>query len=308
MGKDRRRPLLPAALLCVVAGVLPGSAAAQSVIDFREDLDFDRPEAWAMKYFSSATLFTGLGVPERRPAGSIELGLETGWLPSLSEEERRVGFYGTKVEDLNKTAVFGRPRLTVGLPAAFTLTLGYVPPVEVGGTRPNLVSLALGRPLVEARSWRLGARLFAQAGEIEADITCDRDTAAAGDDPVANPFRCEAPSRDQVKLRYAGLDLGGSYTAGAEGKLEPYGSVAVAFLDPEFQVDARYNGLIDRTLQTTDGTTYSFALGARYAASEALRLSAEAFYTPLTLVRRPEGAKENQDFFNLRFLVTYRVR
>lgn len=304
-----RSPPLLLALLCL----LPVHAGAQSVIDFREDLDFDRPEAWALKYFSGATLFTGLGVPERRPAGSVELGLEAGWIPSLSEEERRVGFNGTKVEDLNKTPVFARPRLTVGLPAAFSLTLGYVPPVEVGGARPNLVSLALGRPLVERqgkgnRAWRLGFRVFGQTGEIEADITCDRGAVEAGDDPVGNPFQCEEPSHDRVKLRYLGFDLGGSFEAGTAGRLEPYGSVLVSFLDPEMQVNARYSGLIDRTLQVTEGTLYALTVGARYAVSDAAGLVAEAFYSPLTIVRQPGGEKENQDFFNIRVLVSYRVR
>lgn len=302
----RRRLLLAAALFCLAAGAPP--AAAQSVIDFREDLDFDRPEAWAMKYFSSATQLTGLGVPERLPAGAVELGLEGGWVPSLSAEERRVGFYGTKVEDLNKTPVFGRARVIVGLPAAFSLTLGYVPPIEVGGTKPNLVALALGRPLVERETWRLGLRLYGQGGEIEADLTCDSDTVAAGDDPVANPFLCEEPSRDRVTLRYAGLELGGAFATGGKRKLEIYGAVAATYLDPEFQVDARYNNLVDRTLQVTDGTTYSLAVGARGALSQAVRLTFEAFYTPLTLVRRPDAEKEHQDFFNLRLLVTYRVR
>ncbi len=297
------------ALLCL----LPVETDAQSVIDFREELDFDRPEAWALKYFSGATLFTGLGVPERRQAGSVELGLEAGWVPSLSEEERRVGFNGTKVEDLNKTPVFARPRLTVGLPAAFSLTLGYVPPVEVGGARPNLVSLALGRPLIErqrkgSRAWRLGARVFGQTGEIEADITCDRGAVEAGDDPVGNPFQCEEPSRDRVKLRYLGFDLGGSFEAGAAGRLEPYGSVMVSFLDPEMQIDARYSGLVDRTLQVTDGTIYALTAGARYAVSEKAGLVAEAFYSPLTIVRRAGEEKANQDLFNVRVLVSYRLR
>ena len=302
-----RRPTLLASLVLCLASALP-PVAAQSVIDFREDLDFDRPEAWAMKYFSSATQLSGLGIPERLPAGAVEVGLEAGWIPSLSEQERRVGFYGTKVEDLNKTPVFARPRLTVGLPAAFSITLAYVPPVEVGGAKPNLVSLAIGRPLLESGPWRLGFRLYGQGGDIEADITCDSDTVAAGDDPVENPFLCEEPSRDRVTLRYAGLDLGGAYTTRGKRKVEVYGAVAATYLDPEFQVNARYSNLIDRTLQVTDGTTYSLTVGARGALSQAVRLSVEAFYTPLTLVRRPDAEKENQDFFNLRLLVTYRVR
>ena len=82
----------------------------------------------------------------------------------------------------------------------------------------------------------------------------------------------------------------------------------VSFLDPEMQMDARYSGLVNRTLQVTDGTIYALTAGARYAVSDAAGLVAEAFYSPLTLVRRPGGEKENQDFFNIRVLVTYRLR
>src|SRR4051812_10563314 len=71
-----------------------------------QHLDFDRPEAWALKYFASATLMNGLQPPEplfeRRATGSVTLGLEAGWLPRLNTERARVGFTGKKEEDLNK--------------------------------------------------------------------------------------------------------------------------------------------------------------------------------------------------------------
>ncbi|MBM4258521.1 MAG: hypothetical protein FJ147_21815 [Deltaproteobacteria bacterium] len=41
-----------------------------------EDLDSDRPEAWAMNYFSSVSLLAGLGTPFSREPGSIEIGAE----------------------------------------------------------------------------------------------------------------------------------------------------------------------------------------------------------------------------------------
>lgn len=300
-----RRTIAAAAALWLV---IAAAAVAQPVLEVREDLDFDRPEAWAMKYFASVTLFTGFGAPERLPPGAVEVALEAGWVPSLSEEERRVGFYGTKVEDLNKTSAFGRGRLIVGLPAAFSLTLGWVPPIEVGGMEPNLFAVALGRPLYEGQRFRLGARLFAQGGTVEGDITCDRDTVAAGDDPRRNPFRCQEPSRDEIDLRQAGGELAAAWSAGAGGRLRPHAALTVARIEPEFQINARYAGIIDRTLQVTDGTLYAFTVGLGYDLSDSFRLAGEAFYAPLDIVRRPDAAETSEDLFNLRLALSYRVR
>lgn len=284
------------------------SSAQPVVIDFTEELDFDRPEAWAMKYFSSVTLLTGMGAPERLAPGTVDVAFEAGWVPTLSEEERTVGFFGTKEEDLNKTSVFGRARLTVGLPAAFSLTLSWVPPVEVGGMEPNLFAASIGRPLVERERFRLGARLFAQTGTVDGDITCDRDTVAAGNDPVANPFRCEEPSSDELTLDYAGGELAAAWRVGDGGRLEPHAAVTVSRLDPEFQVDARYAEVIDRTLQVTEGTIYSLTLGLGWAASPRTRLVAEAFYAPLDIVRRFGAEETSEDLFNVRVMLGYRLR
>src|SRR5262245_57879796 len=84
------------------------------VIDETEHLDFDRPQAWAMKYFSTVTLFTPLGAPVVREPGSIDLALEVTQVPHLSPDERRVGFDGAKEEDLNRLPVVARPRLLIG--------------------------------------------------------------------------------------------------------------------------------------------------------------------------------------------------
>ena len=51
-------------VILLFLGATP-AAQAQGVIDVTEELDFDRPESWAMKYFASLSLLTGMGVPER---------------------------------------------------------------------------------------------------------------------------------------------------------------------------------------------------------------------------------------------------
>ena len=54
-----------------------------------------------------------------------------------------MGFNGTKVEDLNRTSVFGRPRILVGLPAGFAVEAGWVPPIEINGAKTNIFNGAV---------------------------------------------------------------------------------------------------------------------------------------------------------------------
>ena len=297
--------------LFVLFFAFAGSAAGQNVVDIVQDVESERPEAWSMRYFTSVSLLTGLGSPRALGPGSVELGFEGGLVPSLSESERRVGFNGRKTEDLNKTDVFGRLRATIGLPNKFSLDLSWTPPVEVGGAEPNLFSAAIGRPFTDGGSWRFGWRVFAQTGTVEGDFTCDEDTVAAGNDPQRNPFRCEAVSTDEVTMDYYGVEL--STARNTDGRLEPHFAVAVNFLDMEFQVDALYFGLIDRTLLRADDTTVSLTAGLTYKAADRWRLTGEVFYTPLGDVSRRNSPTSNdfttssEDLFNVRGMISYRL-
>ena len=72
-----------------------------------------------MNYFAASSLMTSFGEsPELRP-GRWSVAAELGHIPRLSDAQRRVGFNGFKTEDLNKSPVFGRLRLWLGLPAGF---------------------------------------------------------------------------------------------------------------------------------------------------------------------------------------------
>ena len=123
---------------------------------FTEELDETRTEAWAMRWFAGVATPTSFGAPEAVDAWSWSIGLEGGLIPSLSEEERRVGFNGTKVEDLNRSPVFGRPVVRLGLPGSFSLTAGWVPPVDIDGVEADILSLAIARPFWVGGRGRLG--------------------------------------------------------------------------------------------------------------------------------------------------------
>jgi hypothetical protein len=291
----------------VAISLLDASASsAQNLVEGTEELDFDRPESWAMKFYASLSLLTSMGVPERMGAGTIDLGFEGGIVPQLSDDQRRVGFDGTKLENLNRTRFFGRVRAHIGLPESIRLELAYLPPFDIGGVEPNLFAVGVGRPFAITENFQLGARGYFQFGTIRGDITCGEDEAAAGADPTLNPFSCEAPSNDELRQRV----LGGELTAGyvSDGKWRPYAGLALNYLDLEFQVDAVYSGLIDRTLQLTDGTTVSVTGGVNFIANDQWRVTGEAFYSWLSVVRPPATNSGNDGFWNARFLVTYRLR
>jgi hypothetical protein len=275
------------------------------VLEATEQIDFDRPEAWAMKWFSSVTLFTSLGPPAIREAGSVGLGLELDWIPSLSEDQRRVGFNGTKVEDINRLSVLPRPRVAVGLGRKFSLEGAWIPPVEVKGLTPNILNLAVQRPLASAGNWSFGGRVYGQYGKVEGDITC---TAAEAEFPPGdpeNPFGCGEPSSDEVTLAYAGLAAVAGYRFPATRDTSLNFGVYATYMDLVFQVDALTYGLRDRTRQETDGWTFAATAGISFPVSERIGLAFEAFYSPLDVVRPPRTEAENDGLFNLRSLLSY---
>ncbi|HKI87204.1 MAG TPA: hypothetical protein VKA53_10735, partial [Thermoanaerobaculia bacterium] len=238
---------------------------ASPVAGTSERIAQDRPESWALNYFTATSLMSGFGAPKAAEPGTVSLGVEATLIPRLGVRQRTVGFNGTKTEDLNKLPILARPRLEIGLPWRLTVTLGYVPPVSLSGVRPNLFSFSLGRPWLERDPWRLGARLTGLWGGVDGDFTCSAEQAAAGGDRSRNPFGCEAPSRDRVRFNFVGLDLGASYRLPTERSAEIYLGATVGRNRPSFEVHARYNGFLDRTRLVTRGTLVSLAAGVRGA-------------------------------------------
>ncbi len=271
---------------------------------FVEILAKDRPEAWAMKLIGSELLPTSLGLPHHSTPWTVNLGLEVGWLPSLNAEQRMIGFNGTKEENVNRTPLFVRPRVELGLPADFSVTLALIPPVRIGGIRPNVFAVSLGRPLLDLGRWRLSGRVYGQRGTLEGDITCDSDTVNAGADPVRNPFGCQAPSEDKMTIRSAGAELGGAFHA--TDRLEPYAAVAWNYFDSDFEVNAVYSDFVDHSLLLASGSTVSVTTGLGYQMSRRIRITGEVFFTPLDVQR--SGIRVGDDLWTLRGSVSYQLR
>lgn len=291
------RSLFPLALLW------PPGAIAQD--EFRQDerLDDKRPEAWAMNYFTSTTLMTAFGEAPNLHAGEWTVAAELGEVPHLDASQRTVGFNGFKNEDLNKTPAFGRARLQLGLPAGWVLEAGYTPPVTINGLRArDLVAIAVGRRIVERERFSLSGRVFGQHGSASGDITCPAGLAGL-QDIEKNPYGCESPSDDRVRLNYYGLDLTPSWSRGA---WQWHATMGMVRTEPEVEVDALTYGVRDRSrLVTRDALPYlaigtSRPLGARWQAG------LEVLHVALRVQRSSERNTESDPLTSLRLRLVYR--
>lgn len=305
-----------ATALLLLAG---SNASAQStggvpvVVAPTEQLSFDRPESWALKYFTSAMLLTGLETPHTRTPGSVSLGFEIGWLPSLNDSQQRVGFDGTKIEDLNKAPILPRPRVVVGLPARLSLIVSFDPPITSFGIKPKLLAVGLERPVYESQAVAVGVRGYGQVGSVQAAFTCPSSVLAFAPGSAANSYDCLAQSSDTATLHFVGGEVSVGYAGTRLHGLSPHAAANVNYLSTAFQVNAlRADGLgnsyLDQTYLLDHGVTAAVSGGVSFPVTRRLNVAADVFYTPLSVQRAAGLPVQNDGLFNVRALVAYRLR
>lgn len=289
-------------VVLISAAISPAvlAQAPESGYDFKA---FDSPEGWAMAYNLASALNLGSGPSEHRGVFSLKIEAELASIPHLSKAQQRVGFGGFKPEDMNKSPVFGRARISVGLPAAVTAELSWTPPLEIDGAKPeSLFGLALERELVSVGAWRLGGRLHAVRGHASADVTCSRDVVAHAPGSPSNLFGCSGPSVDRLRMHQQGAEVMLSRSM-FEGRLQPFVAYATTQFRPFVEVEAP---LFDSTqfweLQAS-GTVDTLTLGARVAITPVWQSSVAFSYTPLSVIRPRMDNRQNDDFWSLRISV-----
>jgi hypothetical protein len=299
-------------LLGVFCAIAEQAHAQNTIISRVQHLSFDSPEAWALKYFTSLSLLSGLPPPdaivEQRRTGSIILGLETGWMPSLTPEQSRVGFSGRKQEELNKAPILMRPSIRVGLPWRLSLVASAPLPVRVFGITPRLFAFGVERPIVERRLWRIGWRASGQVGSVKGAFTCPNRALGFPAGSANNPSGCIAESADVASLRYAGTEVQFAQQIPRMPRLTPHVAAGVNYIDSAFHVNARLENALDRTRLWTHGKTYSFTGGVTYLLTNRMALTIDAFYSPLGVRRDPAGPRMNDGLFNVRALLSYGLR
>jgi len=283
---------------------LPLTALAQR----DEVLDFDRPEAWAMKYFAAVSLMQGNGPPLGLEKGQWALGFEIGDIPHLSAEERTVGFNGTKEEDLNKASVLARPLIHFGLTSRLSLTATYLPPIEVfDGLKTHMAGLSANYDLLRGERWIWTVRLLGQWTEAKGDFTAPAEI--VGDpDPEKNPFEAIAPSQD-VHTGWSGtVDTSLYYRLPTTRAAYAYVNASYTYGDFEFLV---YVPQADNNAHTrslfSDGYIWAFSGGIDVALSEKISMRLAVLHAPLDVRRPTDYDVENDSLTSFRLMLNYRL-
>jgi hypothetical protein len=274
-------------------------------------INFNRPESWALKYFASASLLSGLQPPEPtegRHFGALTIGLELGWVPQLDAGQRNVGFNGKVPEDLNKAPIFARPVIRIGLPWKFTAIVAGPPPFELFGVTPHLFAFGLERPIVERPRWMAGIRGYGQLGSVTGAFTCPQSVLSFAPGSPDNPTRCTGESKDEASLRYAGAELQFAYRPRSMPKLVPHAASGINYIDGVFQVNAPLTSGMDHTRLWTRGKTFSESAGISYMVTKHAAFTVDMFYTPLWVRRSANAPLTNDGLFNVRALLSYSFR
>ncbi len=289
---------LPAVLLFACSA----SVCAQTLVEDDRSVAADSPAGWAMRYFAGTTLMTSCGETPRLAPWRWNAAFDLGHIPHLSDAQQRVGFGGSKHEDLNKSPVFGRLRLALGLPDAWVAELGYTPPLEIAGSRSrNVLALAVGRRVIERGAFTLSMRALGQLGKVRGDITCPAHL-AGNEDPLENPFGCQAPSQDTFTTNYYGIDATMAWDAG-DWTLHAGAGIARARL--AVQVDAFVGATHDRSRLTSDSNLPWVAIGARHDFDPRWSLAVELLYVPLSVRRPPDFSSAGDPLTSLRAQLRY---
>src|SRR5437667_4236919 len=153
------------------------------------------------------------------------------WLQELDEGQRRVGFNGRAVHDVNKMPVMARGVLRVGLPAKFSLIAAAPLPARIAGVTPRLLAFGLERPLVERDRWTVTWRGYGQVGAVKGAFTCPQEVLAFAPRSPENSTGCTGTSDDMARLQYAGMEFQYSRRLRRWPKLVPHASVGGNFID-----------------------------------------------------------------------------
>jgi hypothetical protein len=295
-----RHAIATSVLLGMSLATAQQPALAQDVLFDYERESFDSPEGWAMAHTVSASLNLGAGPAATLERGDWRVSAELGSIPHLSREEQRVGFGGYKLEDMNKSPVFGRGRLHVGLPGAITAELSWTPPLEINGGKPqHLFGVALERNLWRGEDWSLGGRLFALRGDARGDTTCSRSVARQAPGSAGNLYGCRAPSDDTLRMDHEGIELMLSRRVG-DGRWQPFVALASTHMNPYVEIEALVFDSLDLSELESSGTVQTLSAGTQWRVSPQWQASLALSWTPLDVRRPPQFNSASQDYWSVR--------
>lgn len=224
-----RRGFVVVAMLC---------ASAESALAQRCRVAEGTNEAGLLAFYTAPIAFSMATAPEVTQAGYVRFGVELEYVPKPDPALEQTGACFTqKGEDTSLSPVFGRPRITIGIPLGFTIELAYLPPVTIARATPNLFSFAIAHAshfsFGPASGTTVMLRGHGTYGNVKGAITCPSDSLQQAS-PTAPCYGTE-PSDDTFRPDMFGGEIAIGFSPTSRG-FSFYGGAGANRIDPHFQV------------------------------------------------------------------------
>ena len=268
-----------------------------------ERVDFTSPEGWAMSYMTAASLNLSDKFPEVLTLGQFNITAAISTIPELNEEQQRIGFGGFKSEDLNKSPVFGRGKITAGFYWDSIIELSWTPPLEIDGAKPEQMwGLAIAKQIYTNEVFNLGMRLYKFNGQATASVTCSEENVMQPLYSPGNISGCIGTSKDQIDMSHDGIEI--LFQRESSIGFKPWFSLASTRLKPSVQINAPLELIQEEAFIETSGRLMTLNLGLNYKLSDNWLLNLGTSYTPID-VQRPEMTGGNDNFWNIKIGLTF---
>ncbi|HUF29536.1 MAG TPA: hypothetical protein VMM77_02655 [Gemmatimonadaceae bacterium] len=265
-------------IVLVLASFVSRGAAQERVVQRH---GFSDGEGRLMAFYSAGLTFSPVAAPRERARGDLALGLELGYLPPLSTEQRRVG---DKPEATNLAPIFPRPRISYALTDRVTVEASWIPPIEFFDVKANLASLALSWTAPASGALRFTPRLAGTLGSIEGAITCSEELLSGSIDlAVYYALVCYGrESRDEFFPRHILAEVTVGWDR-ANAAVEPYAGIGARRDWARFDIGViRADGSRepDHPILELRALRPYGVLGATVRAAARVRATAEMLYAP----------------------------
>ena len=249
-------------------------------------------EARLLAFYAAPIAFSTANGPAALPVWGVRLGVEVAPVPVPTASLRRTSLCYQSTEQSTRLApLFGRPRLTVGLPAGFSIEGSYLPPITIDGATPSLGSIALARTQAlpgSAGRARLALRVHGTAGTVRGAITCAREALQTTDADA--PCYGTHPSRDTFRPDMYGAEAAVGVLV-AHARMTVFGGAGVSWLRPQFRVGfTDHRGATDTTRVLARLTRLTVVGGATAQVTGAFDISVQVFSTPADVTTWKLGA------------------
>ena len=268
-----------------------------------EKVAFDSPEGWGMSYMTAASLNLSDKFPETLPLGQFNVSAEISTIPELNEKQQKIGFGGAKSEDLNKSPVFGRGKITTGFYWNSIIELSWTPPLEISGAKPDQMwGLAIAKQIYTNNAFNAALRLYQFNGKATAAVTCSEEMVMQPLYSPGNISGCIGTSQDKIDMSHEGVEI--LLERESSNGFKPWFSVASTRLTPSVRINAPLEFIQEVAFVETSGRLTTLTFGLNYKLSDNWLLNLGTSYTPID-VQRPEMTGGNDNFWNFKMGLTF---